>query len=102
MSSPNAAPEPSLSTPEQWSQYIEDFRRAAHEAVDWIAEYLANTRDYPVVPDVQPGALVNMLPKSGPERGESFETILRDFREQVIPAVTHWNHPGFLAYFACT
>ncbi|HVZ18203.1 MAG TPA: hypothetical protein VG897_13855, partial [Terriglobales bacterium] len=100
MPSSNAAPEPSLSQTQEWSHYIEDFRRAAHDAVDWIAQYLANTRDYPVVPDVRPGALVDMLPKSGPERGESFEAILRDFREQVIPSVTHWNHPGFLAYFA--
>jgi aromatic-L-amino-acid/L-tryptophan decarboxylase len=86
----------------EWSHYVEDFRRAAHEAVDWIAEYLANTRDYPVVPNVKPGALVDALPRSGPDRGESFEAILRDFREKVLPAVTHWNHPGFMAYFATT
>ena len=101
-SSANAAPEPSSSQQQEWSRYVEDFQRAAHESVDWIAEYLVNTRDYPVVPEMQPGALVDRLPRSGPERGESFEAILRDFREKVLPAVTHWNHPGFMAYFACT
>ena len=86
----------------EWFDYVEDFRRAAHESVDWIAEYLANTRNYPVVANVKPGELVDCLPPSGPDRGESFEAILRDFREKVIPAVTHWNHPGFMAYFATT
>src|SRR5512141_2747692 len=91
-----------ITDPANWNAYIEDFRRAADEAADWIAEYLANTRDYPVVSQNSPGQLVDGLPKSGPERGESFEAILKDFREKVIPAVTHWNHPGFMAYFATT
>jgi len=101
-SSANPATKPSSHGNREWMQYVEDFRRAAHESVDWIAEYLVNTRDYPVVAGTIPGALVDALPPSGPERGESFEAILRDFREKVIPAVTHWNHPGFMAYFATT
>jgi len=92
------------STPgnKDWQRYVEDFRRAAAESTDWISDYLTNTRDYPVVSRTTPGALVDALPARGPERGESFEAILRDFREKIIPAVTHWNHPGFLAYFATT
>jgi aromatic-L-amino-acid/L-tryptophan decarboxylase len=96
-----ALTQPFTSSP-NWENYIEEFRRAAHDAANWIAEYLANTRDYPVVSRNSPGALVDALPRSGPERGESFEQILKDFRERVIPAVTHWNHPGFMAYFATT
>jgi aromatic-L-amino-acid decarboxylase len=87
---------------ESWSRYVSEFRSAANEAADWIAAYLDNTRAYPVVATTKPGELVDSLPKGGPERGESFEAILRDFREKVIPAVTHWNHPGFMAYFATT
>src|SRR5215471_5966508 len=78
----------------------EEFRAAAHDAVDWIADYLANTRQYPVLPRVQAGELTDRLPQSGPERGEPIEVILRDFRERIVPATTHWNHPRFLAYFA--
>jgi aromatic-L-amino-acid decarboxylase len=78
----------------------EEFRSAAHEAVDWIADYLENTRDYPVLPTLHPGDLIDRLPKSGPDKGESIDTILRDFRELIVPATTHWNHPRFLAYFA--
>lgn len=91
-------PEPAL----DWNRYVSDFQKAAHQAVDWVAEYLRDTRRYPVVPKVKPGELVDSLPRSGPDRGESFATILRDFDTKIITAVTHWNHPGFLAYFACT
>lgn len=83
-------------------QYISDFRRAGYQAVDWIAEYLGDTRKYPVLPKVRPGDLVDALPGIAPERGETFETMLRDFERTIIPAVTHWNHPRFMAYFACT
>src|SRR5438477_4980263 len=85
-----------------WEQYVSDFQKAAQQAVDWAAEYLRDTRRYPVVPHGSPGDLVDALPPSGPETGESFDAILRDFESKVVPAVTHWNHPGFLAYFACT
>jgi aromatic-L-amino-acid decarboxylase len=85
-----------------WNRYVSDFQAAAHQAVDWAAAYLRDTRRYPVVPKVSPGDLADALPRSGPEHGESFEAILRDFDSKIIPAVTHWNHPGFLAYFACT
>jgi aromatic-L-amino-acid/L-tryptophan decarboxylase len=95
---PSLPAEPAL----DWNHYVSDFQKAAHQAVDWIAEYLRDTRRYLVVPKMKPGDLVGSLPRSGPERGESFEAILRDFDTRIIPAVTHWNHPGFLAYFACT
>jgi aromatic-L-amino-acid/L-tryptophan decarboxylase len=78
----------------------EEFRRAGHDVVDWIAGYLANVRDYPVVTPNKPGDLIEALPKSGPEAGELMETILADFRNQVVPDITHWNHPRFFAYFS--
>ncbi len=88
--------------PLDWKEYVEDFRRAGHQAVDWVAGYLENTRRYPVLPRVKPGELHDALPTEAPEEPESFAAILRDFDRVVLPAVTHWNHPGFLAYFACT
>lgn len=87
---------------ENWQSYVDDFRGAGHDTVEWIAEYLANTRKYSVLPSVDPGQLQDSLPTSGPETGESFEAMLRDFDKLVMPAVTHWNHPGFFAYFGCT
>ena len=81
-------------------EYIEDFRRAAHQAVDWIADYLRDPRRYPVLPALKPGDLIDALPPAAPENGEHFGAILKDFEDIVLPAVTHWNHPRFLAYFA--
>lgn len=80
----------------------EEFRRYGHQVVDWIADYLAHPERYPVLPDVQPGALLDALPRTAPEQGEPMEAILDDFRRLIVPSITHWNHPGFLAYFATT
>ena len=102
---PDAKPAPAPASPydaQRLHAYAEDFRRAAHQAVDWIADYLENSRRYPVLPRIRPGDLIDELPRSAPDKGEPFEAILRDFERQVLPAVTHWNHPRFMAYFACT
>jgi aromatic-L-amino-acid decarboxylase len=80
----------------------EEFRRNAHRVADWIADYLANPSRFPVLAQVQPGQIAAALPASAPERGESFETILSDFERVLLPGITHWNHPGFFAYFAIT
>jgi aromatic-L-amino-acid decarboxylase len=85
-----------------WQAYVEDFRRAGHETVDWIAEYLNNVAEMPVLAQTKPGDLLDALPKSAPEKGEPFDAILHDFDRLVMPAVTQWNHPRFFAYFACT
>jgi aromatic-L-amino-acid decarboxylase len=78
----------------------EEFRRFGHEVVDWIAGYLARPEEYPVLAQVEPGQLRSQLPPTPPESGERMEEILEDFRRYVVPAVTHWNHPSFFAYFA--
>jgi len=78
----------------------EEFRKYAHETVDWIADYLAHADNYSVLPHVKPGDLIDALPACGPEQGEPMPVILEDFRRKILPAATHWNHPGFMAYFA--
>ncbi len=78
----------------------DEFRKYGHQLVDWLAEYQTNPERYPVLTRNTPGALVDALPGSGPEQPESMDRILADFEEKVIPAITHWNHPGFMAYFS--
>jgi aromatic-L-amino-acid decarboxylase len=78
----------------------EEFRRYGHQAIDWVADYLAHPERYPVLAPVTPGQLTDALPARGPEQGEPMETILADFERLIVPAITHWNHPGFMAYFA--
>ena len=78
----------------------EEFRRYGHEVIDWIADYMAHIRDYPVLAKVVPGDLVDRLPASAPETGEPMDAILADFQKLIMPAITHWNHPSFHAYFS--
>ena len=78
----------------------EEFRVSAHQVVDWMADYLRDIRDFPVVPAIQPGETFDKLPAEAPEHGESMETILADFRSLILPGITHWNHPRFHAYFS--
>ena len=78
----------------------QEFRKSGHEVVDWIADYLENTREYPVLSRISPGDLTAALPQRAPETGEPMDRILDDFRKLIVPAVTHWNHPAFFAYFS--
>jgi aromatic-L-amino-acid decarboxylase len=77
----------------------ETFRQHGHAAIDWVADYLRDVEQYPVLPNVLPGDIRKQLPGEPPLRGEAMDAILRDFREIILPGVTHWNHPRFFAYF---
>jgi aromatic-L-amino-acid decarboxylase len=76
------------------------FRRHGHQIVDWLATYLDESERYPVLSSVTPGEITSALPDSAPQNPESLDAILRDFESIIIPGITHWNHPSFLAYFA--
>ena len=78
------------------------FRREAHKLADWIADYLADPGRYPVLSRVAPGDIARSLPDTAPAQGESFDQIFDDFERLILPGITHWNHPGFFAYFAIT
>ncbi len=77
----------------------EEFRLHAHEMVDWMADYLGNLDQYPVTPGLHPGDIKGQLPFSAPLDGEDFKTIFSDFKSIILPGMTHWQHPGFFAYF---
>lgn len=80
----------------------EAFRAYAHEVVDWIADYLTNVESYPVLAQTAPGDIRRTLPTQAPAQPESMGSILEDFERLIMPGITHWNVPGFLAYFANT
>ena len=82
------------------SPELEDFRREGHRLIDWIARYLSNPEPFPVLPRVRPGELRVALPARAPSSPEPLADALADFEKQILPAMTHWNHPGFFAYFA--
>ena len=77
----------------------DELRRWGHEVVDWVADYLSGIEQHPVVPAVAPGDVRSWLPPSPPERPEPFADVLADLDRVVVPGTTHWQHPGFHAYF---
>jgi aromatic-L-amino-acid decarboxylase len=78
------------------------FRAAAHAVVDLMADYLATIETRAVFPSVEPGTLRPAFPTDPPERPEALEAILADYERLVPPSATHWQHPGFMAYFPTT
>jgi aromatic-L-amino-acid decarboxylase len=78
------------------------FREDGEAALDWAARYLERVGEYPVLAQVEPGELKALLPASAPETGEPFGALLDDLDRLILPAVTHWQHPRFFAYFGNT
>jgi aromatic-L-amino-acid decarboxylase len=78
------------------------FRAAAHVVADRIADYLTHVEAYAVLPAIEPGTARPLFPAEPPETSESIDAILADYDRLVVPNATHWQHPGFMAYFATT
>lgn len=76
-----------------------DYRQWAHRAADWSADYLETLGARPVRPPVAPGETAAKLPAAPPESAEPMEAVFEDFERIVPGAMTHWQHPRFLAYF---
>lgn len=81
------------------SMSAEEFRRLGHQVVDWIADYRAGVAQRPVQTTAQPGDLLKQLPSQPPREPEGFEAVLRDVEAQILPALSHWQHPRFFGYF---
>jgi len=79
----------------------EEFRKAGHELIDWIADYRARVAhgDFPVMSRNAPGALRAALPKAPPRDPQSFDDIRHDLDALILPACTHWQDPRFFGYF---
>jgi len=78
---------------------LETFRRHGHAAVDWVVDYLKNVEQYPVLSRVKPGGIRAQLPEHPPQQGESFERMLADVQNIILPGITHWQSPNFFAFF---
>jgi aromatic-L-amino-acid decarboxylase len=77
----------------------EEFRLFGHQTVDWIASYREGLRDSPVMSRVQPGEVKSHFPTTAPAQGGHLPEALEAFQRDLLPGITHWNHPGFFAYF---
>lgn len=79
----------------------ESFRKMGYQVIDWIADYMADGYDGPVSSPMAPGDLLAKLPPLPPERGEPAAGVLEDFKNLILPGLTHWNDPRFFGYFPC-
>jgi aromatic-L-amino-acid/L-tryptophan decarboxylase len=80
----------------------EEFLKYSKEVSEWINNYLNNLEEYPVLSQVNPGDIIKKIPEEPPVQGEAFSSILDDMTKTILPGITHWNHPGFMAYFNST
>ena len=79
----------------------EEFRKRGHELIDWIADFRRRVYagELPALSQVPHGQLRAQLPTSPPESAESFDEIMRDLDRLIVPALSHFQHPSFFAYF---
>jgi aromatic-L-amino-acid decarboxylase len=77
----------------------DEFRKHAHELVEWMAGYMENVESWPVKSAVKPGEIFDKIPDKPPLQAESFDSLMSDFNEIIMPGITHWQNPNFFAYF---
>jgi aromatic-L-amino-acid decarboxylase len=77
----------------------DEFRRLGHRLVDWVADYRQRLESLPVMSTARPGAIKARFASSPPDRGGHLEEALAALDRDVLPGITHWNHPSFFAYF---
>lgn len=76
-----------------------EFRRLGYQLIDWVADYREGIERLPVMSRVQPGEVRAALPDHPPQQGHRMDQALRALDRDVMPGITHWNHPSFFAYF---
>ena len=77
----------------------EEFRIFGKEIVDYIADYTESQKSLPPLPDVEPRYLLSALPKEAPLKPETFDDVMKDFKNLVMPGITQWHSPHFHAYY---
>jgi len=77
----------------------EEFRKWSRHAADWGADYRSTLRERPVRAQTQPGDIAALIAPSAPEEPEPMEKIFAEFERDIVPGMTHWQHPRFFAYF---
>ncbi|KAK8080015.1 hypothetical protein PG997_007833 [Apiospora hydei] len=76
-----------------------EFREAAISSIDQIVKYYDTIEERKVVSEVEPGYLRKLLPDHAPEDGEAWSDIQKDVEDKIVPGLTHWQSPNFLAWF---
>ncbi|MEE9390224.1 MAG: pyridoxal-dependent decarboxylase, partial [Candidatus Aminicenantaceae bacterium] len=77
----------------------DEFKQFGYRFVDWVADYLTDIEEYPVLSQVKPGEIRSQLPAQPPIQGEPLEGVFEDFQNIILPGITHWQHPSWFGYF---
>nr|XP_034582952.1 tryptophan decarboxylase 2 isoform X2 [Setaria viridis] len=77
----------------------EQLRECGHRMVDFVADYYKSIETFPVLSQVQPGYLKELLPDTAPSKPDTLEALFDDIREKIVPGVTHWQSPNYFAYY---
>src|SRR5437763_14335459 len=80
----------------------DEFRAAGHKLIDWVADYLDGVDQYDVLSRVKPGDIEKQFAAEPSVDGRTYDAILAEVGEKIMPGVTHWNHPALFAYFSIT
>ncbi len=88
-----------MSTTQNFHMSPDEFRKQGKQMIDWIADYQEHVEKYPVLSQVKPGEIRNQLPEDPPGESETIEQIMSDVDSIIMPGITHWQSPGFFAYF---
>src|SRR5690242_15390398 len=90
---------PCLPTPTLSFMTAEEFRKAGHSLIDWIADYRTRVAELPVMARSAPAAIKAKLPAEPPQSPEPMDEILHDLDATILPGLSHWQHPNFFGYF---
>jgi len=77
----------------------EEFRQAAHDLVDWIADYRSRIDQLPVRAQVEPGEVGRALPGEPPITSETMQAVMDDLEQIVVPGITQAQHPMHYGWF---
>ena len=77
----------------------EEFRKAGHRLIDWIADYRAGVESRPVMARTAPGEIkASCRQRRRSSRSRSTRSSATSIASS-LPGLTNWQHPRFFGYF---
>ncbi|KAJ3693673.1 hypothetical protein LUZ60_009153 [Juncus effusus] len=81
---------------------IDELRNQLHHTIDFITDYYKSIESHPVLPNVRPGYIHQLLPSTPSVDSTPFQVVLHELHKAVLPGLTNWASPNFFAYFPAT
>ena len=77
----------------------EEFRRAGHQLIDWIADYRGSIETRAVRAQVEPGDIRRAFAAEVPHAPAGPAALLRELEEKIVPGITQVQHPMHYGWF---